>query len=49
MEDDWLVDEQELNSNNYQQYVSDREWNSLKNEFTKVYNNMHNIIRSRNY
>jgi hypothetical protein len=38
MDDDWLVDEQELTSDNYQQYVSDREWNSLKNEFVKVIN-----------
>jgi hypothetical protein len=38
MDDDWLVDEQELTPDNYQQYVSDREWNSLKNEFVKVIN-----------
>jgi flagellar biosynthesis/type III secretory pathway protein FliH len=36
MDDDWLVDEQELTPDNYQQYVSDREWNSLKNEFVKA-------------
>ncbi len=36
MDDDWLVDEHELTSDHYQQYVSDREWNALKNEFTKV-------------
>jgi hypothetical protein len=34
--DDWLVDEEALSPDNYQHYVRDREWNSLKSAFHKV-------------